>query len=364
MGSDRATAEALLEELDGADTMVVTTAVRQCTERLKSGDWEPALLGALTERLLKLSTDVSPRPRQAVAESLAYLGDDVYGVLYERLIKDASQYVRYAAASAPPRRAALRRAALQEEEHEGRVVSLYAQLDARSRRLTRTISAYENEYYVRRMNHEAANLDVPILASLDRLDELTNRHPEVAHLRDLLEQEREIHREARRNAGTDEPEYRRENLRALVESQAQELGARADVDLSGIDRRIELEADASSLRRAFRNILKNAVEAYAEMPGAKPRVAVSARESGTDAVLIFVDEGCGMNEEQMQRAFVPFGSSKPGGTGFGLFIARKVARQIHGGDLVLSSVVGKGTTVTMTLPLRQETTAPKRRRRR
>jgi len=143
------------------------------------------------------------------------------------------------------------------------------------------------------------------------------------------------------------------------------LARRLQVDVEGVDARIELMADAGYLRDAFGNILRNAVEAYDTLPEERRiRVATSARVSGTDALVSFADQGAGMNEEQLARAFVPFGSTKPGGTGFGLYNARRVARQIHGGDLQIASAPGEGTTVTMTLPLGQEalTKSTKRRR--
>ena len=88
------------------------------------------------------------------------------------------------------------------------------------------------------------------------------------------------------------------------------------------------------------------------LPGDRIRVTVRALPGGTDAEIAIADDGCGMDASSVERAFVPFGSVKDGGTGFGLFIARRVARAIHGGDLSLASRRGEGTTVTMTLPLR------------
>ncbi len=84
---------------------------------------------------------------------------------------------------------------------------------------------------------------------------------------------------------------------------------------------------------------------------------MTGRASAIDVTVTVRDFGAGMHERDVARAFVPFGSSKPGGTGFGLYIARRVARAVHGGDLTLASTLGEGTTVTMTLPLRQESGA-------
>jgi signal transduction histidine kinase len=141
-----------------------------------------------------------------------------------------------------------------------------------------------------------------------------------------------------------------------------EKAGRLRVDLSEVDRALAIDVDAQFLRQAIANILKNAVEAYDGREAEDVRVTVSARAVADEASVEIVirDYGCGMQEPSAERAFVPFESSKDGGTGFGLFIARRVARNVHGGDLRLESVIGEGTTVRMTLPLRQEVVKGKR----
>jgi signal transduction histidine kinase len=63
------------------------------------------------------------------------------------------------------------------------------------------------------------------------------------------------------------------------------------------------------------------------------------------------DTGCGMPEEDMQKAFEPFFTTKAvgKGTGLGLFLSRESVIA-HGGSLAMTSEIGRGTTVTMTLP--------------
>jgi signal transduction histidine kinase len=75
------------------------------------------------------------------------------------------------------------------------------------------------------------------------------------------------------------------------------------------------------------------------------------------AVTIAVaDTGCGMDDDQLKIAMTPFGqvqshfTRNQEGTGLGLPIARGLARQ-HGGDLILESEPGAGTTAILTLPL-------------
>jgi signal transduction histidine kinase len=67
--------------------------------------------------------------------------------------------------------------------------------------------------------------------------------------------------------------------------------------------------------------------------------------------LVVSDSGSGMPQEDVERAFQPFFTTKAvgKGTGLGLFLSRE-AVLAHGGHLTLESEVGKGTTVTVVLP--------------
>jgi signal transduction histidine kinase len=66
------------------------------------------------------------------------------------------------------------------------------------------------------------------------------------------------------------------------------------------------------------------------------------------------DTGCGMPEEDVQKAFEPFFTTKAvgKGTGLGLFLSRESV-VAHGGSLAMTSEIGCGTIVTMTLPAMQ-----------
>src|SRR5207245_469280 len=66
--------------------------------------------------------------------------------------------------------------------------------------------------------------------------------------------------------------------------------------------------------------------------------------------VIFDDTGCGMTAEEMRRLFDPFHSTKDNEThlGLGLFVSHEIVRQ-HGGDLLVESQPGVGSTVTVVL---------------
>jgi signal transduction histidine kinase len=62
-----------------------------------------------------------------------------------------------------------------------------------------------------------------------------------------------------------------------------------------------------------------------------------------------MDNGCGMNPDELQSAFNDFFTTKPNGTGLGLSIVRRLVRDVHG-VLRVDTAPGSGTRVTLTFP--------------
>ncbi len=100
--------------------------------------------------------------------------------------------------------------------------------------------------------------------------------------------------------------------------------------------------------QALGNLLRNALQASA----GESAVKIGAERLANTRVRITVsDRGTGMRSEDLARAGEPFFTTKPPGvgTGLGLFVTRSSIEQL-GGDLTLSSRLGEGTTVSITLP--------------
>ena len=113
-----------------------------------------------------------------------------------------------------------------------------------------------------------------------------------------------------------------------------------------------VRADTNQLSQVLMNLLLNAAEATQE----KGQIMVSASKLAyVESLEIRVsDTGCGMAPEVLAHVFEPFYTTKRGrGTGLGLSISHAYVRS-HGGDMRVDSVLGRGTTVTFTLPLRPE----------
>lgn len=144
---------------------------------------------------------------------------------------------------------------------------------------------------------------------------------------------------------------------ALHMVQAGFVDARKPVD--GITLTVEIPPGMSlSVARkpmilALRNFIKNAHEAILEDESRKGKgaIRISARQNGDHHEIRIVDDGMGLDEEELANVlkFIPGNSSKNNGTGYGLPIAQRYVT-FHGGTLEIESKDSKGTTVVVRLP--------------
>lgn len=107
-----------------------------------------------------------------------------------------------------------------------------------------------------------------------------------------------------------------------------------------------IQADPVRLREVFLNLLRNAREAIAS----KGTILFKATCSHTGICITISDSGCGISDDYLNDIFTPFVTHKIGGTGLGLAIAKRTIESHHG-SITVSSLVGKGTVFTITLPL-------------
>jgi adenylate cyclase len=143
--------------------------------------------------------------------------------------------------------------------------------------------------------------------------------------------------------------------RPLAEQNKNQLSVDCAPDLPAI------EADAMRLRQILLNLLSNACK-FTKGGSVSLRVA-RARHEQQDALEFAVkDTGIGMTSEQMERLFEEFSQATSstarsyGGTGLGLAITRRLC-QMMGGDVTVTSEVGRGSTFTVRLPVVQASSA-------
>ncbi len=136
-------------------------------------------------------------------------------------------------------------------------------------------------------------------------------------------------------------------LREICVIEAKQRGLPENTVVFTIAQGMTLHADSSLLRQALMNLIRNALDAVTGM--AAPNVEVTVAMTGEDVLGITIsDNGTGIADKAKAMLFQPFFSTKPGGSGVGLCLARQIAR-LHGGDLSLISSSARGTTFTMTI---------------
>lgn len=128
---------------------------------------------------------------------------------------------------------------------------------------------------------------------------------------------------------------------------AESCGVRVEVEETSIER--EFQVDVSRFRRALVVAVDNAIEASPR--GAVVRVLVRDRGEPPDQVeLRVIDSGSGIPSEIRDRLATPYSTTKRGGTGIGLFMAKRTM-QAHGGTIEFEENPGGGTIVTLRVPI-------------
>ena len=123
-----------------------------------------------------------------------------------------------------------------------------------------------------------------------------------------------------------------------------------------------VEADEEQLTQAAGNLVLNAVQAMPEGGTVTIRAEnVISRSSGGRYVRISVaDTGVGIAETDLSRIFDPYFSTKPQGSGMGLATCHSIIRK-HEGKIRAASILGQGSTFTLSLPASEQPTAPEPR---
>ena len=109
-------------------------------------------------------------------------------------------------------------------------------------------------------------------------------------------------------------------------------------------------ADFTMMKRIVTNLITNAIQA---MPNGG-RLIIRAVETQGKAEITIQDSGEGIPDEMKSKMFQPLFSTKAKGQGFGLAVVKRLVEGLKG-QIAFESEVGKGTTFTITIPLKQET---------
>lgn len=199
----------------------------------------------------------------------------------------------------------------------------------------------------------AAVPEAPRTAELDALvEEIPTVFAEslecVARVATIIKATREF-------ASPDRIEMRPSDLNLAIESTLQvaslRIAAVADVttDFATLP---PVPCHVAAVNDAVMALLENAAQGIASTKR-RGRITVSTAVDGDDVVITVADDGCGIDDAIKGRVFDPFFTTRPvgGGTGQGLSVVHTIVVEQHKGSIEFDSVVGRGTTFRVRLPL-------------
>jgi PAS domain S-box-containing protein len=108
----------------------------------------------------------------------------------------------------------------------------------------------------------------------------------------------------------------------------------------------KIKTDIEKMKRAFANIIKNAIDAMPK--GGK--LKIESKEIDGNLKIAFTDTGIGMPKDIVERLWTPLFTTKAKGMGLGLPICKRII-EAHGGTISVESTVAKGATFTVTIPI-------------
>ena len=244
----------------------------------------------------------------------------------------------------------LRRTVVRQEGHPLRLIVLSD--------LSRALREEERQAWkriIRVLSHEINNSLAPIKSIAGSLQSMTSRASVEADLDEDLKRGLKVISSRAESLGRFMASYAR--LARLPEP---ELGP---VEVGPLVRRIvaietrlavgvdagpdvTVQADADQLEQLLINVVRNAVDAALETGGA---VDLSWSLVGNQLHMLVADQGPGL-PENTGNLFVPFYTTKPGGSGIGLALSRQIAES-HGGTLTLENSPSGGATARLLIPL-------------
>ena len=253
----------------------------------------------------------------------------------------------------------------------GRVVAILDVTEAEKvreeLRRSRTLSAVGQ--ITATVAHELYNPIGAVKLNLDLLEMQTSGKGDLKHtvarLRRGVEHLSTIVMDLRHLTRTRDPERQTTDLNGLLDEVVELASDRLERSRVCVERNYATqlprgEYDPQQLRKVFLNLLINAVEASPQNSGVELRTRYVSEAAARppaetngdhgELVISVIDRGAGMSGETKRRLFEAFYTTKHNGTGLGMMITQEIVKK-HGGKMEVESEEGKGTTVSVYLPV-------------
>ncbi|MBS7288902.1 MAG: GHKL domain-containing protein, partial [Candidatus Freyarchaeota archaeon] len=199
-----------------------------------------------------------------------------------------------------------------------------------------------NSVYLIKMG--ISKLPVPIvdqLRNLGVMESLSMIEKQIGYINKILSDLQEVSRPIR-------PNLKSIGLEGLIQESLQSVTVPTNVEVTVRDGGVETKLDPYLMKRVLVNLIENAVQA---MPnGGKLMIETSKTDS--EVFITIKDTGMGIPKDVLENLFQPFFTTKTKGTGLGLNTSKRII-EAHGGAISVESEVGKGTTFTIRIPIKQ-----------
>ena len=134
-----------------------------------------------------------------------------------------------------------------------------------------------------------------------------------------------------------------ENIHRLMQPTLEQKNIEATIILK--EPLLSVEIDAGLIEQVLINLILNAIDAVKNNPD--PKIVLSAYTDNDNKIIIKIaDNGTGMDEEVLDKIFVPFFSTKKNGSGIGLSLCKQIM-MLHKGNINVQSRIGEGTAFSL-----------------
>lgn len=245
------------------------------------------------------------------------------------------------------------------------VFKLYSLQDISSELDTQELESYQK--LIKVLRHEIMNSATPISslseAVYETIKEMT-RNPNLTQkelydeLEDLRISTQTIHTRTkgllnfvqnyRKLTNIPAPSFANNDLREIVDHTLQLL--KSEISGQSVKINVELDSDLQiycdfdQIQQVFINVLLNAIQALKENNSGEGRIDIYSHDYSTDSCsLKIIDNGRGMNKDELEKIFVPFYTTKKQGSGIGLSVSRQIMK-LNNGSIHIDSEKDVGTS--------------------